>query len=129
MSHINSGYSEEDNQSVVSSSGSEEYIPKLNDFLGIESDGSVEEMNFIGQHPTNLQIPVIPIDMAQQMPSGVGQFSLAPPVMAAGLQDTRETSEDILEFMSKQSKIIGSNMMEEMTSPIATSAGNGIQNV
>lgn len=128
MSHNNnSGYSEEDTQSIASSSGSEEYLPKVNDFLDIESDSSADEMNFIGQHPTNLPIPVIPMNMAPQIPRGAGQFTLAPPGMPVSVQDSHEPSEDILEFMSKQSKIIGNNMMEEMTSPIAPSAENGIQ--
>lgn len=131
MSHNNnnSGYSEEDTQSIVSSSDSEEYLPKSNALLGIESDSSADEMNFIGQHPTNLPIPVIPMNMAPQIPRGAGQFCVAPPGMAVSVQDTHETSEDILEFMSKQSKIIGSNMMEEMTSPIAPSAEKGIQRI
>lgn len=128
MSHDNSSLSE-DNQSVISSSGSEEYLPKPNDFLDIESDCSTEEMNFIGQHPTNLQAPVMSMDMIQQQASsGVGQFPLVPPAMGMDVPDSHEPSENILEFMSKQSKIIGSNMMEEITSPTSTvgSAQNGI---
>ena len=125
MSHDNSGYSE-DNQSIISSSGSEEYLPKPNEFLDIESDFSTEEMNYIGQHTANLQTTLVPVNMVQQIPSGVAQFSLTPPVIGVSAQDAHESSEDILEFMSKQSKIIGSNMLEEMTSPIAASAENGI---
>ena len=126
MSHDNSSYSE-DNQSIISSSsGSEEYLPKPNEFLDVESDLSTEEMNYIGQHTTNLQTTLVPVNMVQQIPSVVGQFPLAPPVIGVGVQDGHENSEDILEFMSKQSKIIGSNMMDEMTSPTAASAENGI---
>lgn len=125
MSHDNSGYSE-DNQSVISSSSSEEYLPKPNEFLEIESDFSTEEMNYIGQHTTNLQTSLVPVNMVQQIPGVVGQFPLAPPVIGMGVQDAHENSEDILEFMSKQSKIIGSNMMDEMTSPTAASTENGI---
>ena len=124
MSHDSSGYSE-DNQSIVSSSCSEEYLPKSNEILDVESDCSTEEMNYIGQHSTDLQTPLMPMNMVQQIPSGVGQFPLAPPVIGMNVQEGHENSEDILEFMSKQSKIIGSNMMEEMTSPTAASAENG----
>jgi len=118
----------EDNQSLISSSGSEEYLPKPNDFLDIESDCSADEMNFIGQHPASLQAPVISMNVVQQTPGGVSQFGLAPQPMGMNVQDAREpiASEDILDFMSKQSKIIGSNMMEEMTSPTIASAENGI---
>ena len=122
MSHDNSGYSE-DNQS---SSGSEEYLPKPNEFLDVESDFSTEEMNYIGQDTTDLQTTLVPFNMTQQIPSAVGPFPLAPPVIGVSVQDGHENSEDILEFMSKQSKIIGSNMMDEMTSPTAASAENGI---
>ena len=126
MSDVNS----EDNQSVISSSGSEEYLPKLNEFLDVESDCSTtDKMNFIGQHPTNLQTPMMPVTMVQPIPGGVGQFSLAPPPIGMSAQDSHETNEDILEFMSKQSKIIGSNMMEELTSPTAPSAENGMYSV
>lgn len=123
----NSSSGGEDNQSVISSSGSEEYLPKPNDFLDIESDCSANEMNFIGQHPSSLQTPVISMNVVQQTPGGVSQFGLVPQPMGMNVQDAHEPNEDILEFMSKQSKIIGSNMMEEMTSPTIASAENGIQ--
>lgn len=124
MSYDNSSHSG-DNHSVVSSSGSEEYLPKSNDFLDIESDYSTEEMNFIGQHSTSLQPPVMPVNMVQQAPGGMSQFSLEPPplILSPGIH---EPSEDILEFMSKQSKIIGSNMMEDTASPTVASIENGI---
>ena len=119
MSHDNS---EEDNQSVISSSGSEEYQPKLNEILDIDSDCSTEDMNYIGQQPTNAQTPLMPMNMMQ----GVVPFPLPPPVgLGMNLQETHETSDDILEFMTKQSKIIGSNMMEEMKSPVTE---NGMMN-
>ena len=119
MSHDNS---EEDNQSVVFSSGSEEYLPKLNEILDIESDCSTEDMNYIGQQPTNSQTPLLPMNMVP----GVAPFPLPPPVgLGINLQDSHEASDDILEFMTKQSKIIGCNMMEEMKSPVAD---NGMRN-
>lgn len=126
MSHwSSSSNSEEDNQSVISSSGSEEYLPKPNEFLDIESDFSTEEMNFIGQHPTNLQTPVIPVNMVQPVPMSMSQFPIPPPGMGMNVQGGHEASDNILEFMSKQSKIIGSNMMEELASPTIAPADNG----
>jgi len=113
-------------EDVISSSGSEEYLPKPQDLLGIESD-STDEMNFTGdQSATILEASTLNMNMTfgqQSPPPGAQQYPMALPPVRVGA--AHEQSGDILEFMSKQSRIIGSNMMEDSTLPLVISAENG----
>jgi len=100
----------EDGRSVISSSGSEEYLPKSQDFLEIDSD-SAEEMNFIGDQPAILEHSTMNMNMSfsqQTPPPGAQQYPV--PMRVSG---AHEHSGDILEFMNKQSRIIGNNMMDD----------------
>ncbi|XP_065903302.1 uncharacterized protein [Dysidea avara] len=116
----------EDERSVISSSGSEEYLPKPQDLLDIDSD-SADEMNFIGDQPSSIleasTMNMMNMAFGQQSPPpGAQQFAVAmAPIQAGG---THEQSGDILEFMSKQSRIIGSNMMDDSSLPLVISTEN-----
>jgi len=113
-------------EDVISSSGSEEYLPKPQDLLVIESD-STDEMNFTGdQSATILEASTLNMNMTfgqQSPPPGGQQYPMTMPPVRVGT--AHEQSGDILEFMNKQSRIIGSNMMEDSTLPLVISAENG----
>jgi len=118
----------EGEHSVISSSGSEEYLPKSQDLLEIESD-SADEMNFIGdQSAAILEASSMNIDPpfgqpSESLPPGAQPYPVTMPPMQVGM--AHEQSGDILEFMNKQSRIIGTNMMDDSTLPLVISAENG----